>query len=77
MVVSQEPAMGFSQNNFSLDTSESKWVWFLAAATAHDTKWLQHFSGGLTRFHSFSAAFPIITRQCRESAAQSDPWNKL
>jgi len=24
MVVSQEPAMGFSQNNFSLETSESK-----------------------------------------------------
>ena len=37
MVVSQEPAMGFSQNNFSLETSESR-VRFLAAATAHDTK---------------------------------------
>jgi hypothetical protein len=35
--------------------------------------WLRHFSGNLTRFHSFSAAFPIITCQCRESAAQSDP----
>ena len=76
MVVSQEPDMWFSQNNFSLDTLESKWVWFLAAATAHDTKWLwhfRHFSGGLTRFHSFRAVFPIITHQCCESAAQSDP----
>jgi hypothetical protein len=74
MVVSQEPAMGFSQNNFSLETSESKRVRLLAAATAHDTKWLQHFNGSLTRFHSFRTAFPIITCQCRESAAQSDPW---
>ena len=79
MVVGQEPAMGFSQNNFSLETSESKWVRFLAAASAHDTKWLRYFrhvSGGLTRFHSFSAAFPTITRQCRKSAAQSDPWGQ-
>jgi hypothetical protein len=38
MVVSQETAMGFSQNNFSLETSESKRVRLLAAATAHDTK---------------------------------------
>jgi hypothetical protein len=38
MVVGQEPAMGFSQNNFSLETLESKRVQFLAAATAHDTK---------------------------------------
>ena len=37
MVVGQEPAMGFSQNNFSLETSESEFR-FLAAATAHDTK---------------------------------------
>ena len=76
VVVGQEPAMGFSQNNFSLTTSESKWVRFLAAATAHDTKWLQHFrhfSSGLTCFHSFSAAFPIITCQCCKSAAQSEP----
>jgi hypothetical protein len=73
MVVGQEPAMGFSQNNFSLETSESKWVRFLAAATAHDTKWLRHFSGGVMRFNSFSVAFLIIMCQCRESAAQSDP----
>jgi hypothetical protein len=38
MVVSQEPAMGFSQNNFSLETSESKRVRFLAAATTRDKK---------------------------------------
>jgi hypothetical protein len=69
MVVSQEPGMGFSQNNFSLEKSESKRVRFLAAATAHDC-------GGLMRFQSFSAAFPSITRQCRESAAQSDPCFK-
>ena len=75
MVVGQEPAMGFSQTNFSLETSESKQVRFLAAVTAHDTKWLRHFSGSLTHFHSFSAAFPIIMCQCRESAAQSDPCN--
>ena len=74
MVVSQEPAMGFSQNNFSLETSESKRVRFLAATTTRDTKWLRHFSGGLTRFHSFSAAFPIITCQCCESTVQSDLW---
>ena len=70
--------LGFSQNNFSLERAESKWVRFLAAATAHDTKWLwhfRHFSDGLTCFHSFSSSFVIITRQCRESAAQSDPWS--
>jgi hypothetical protein len=38
MVVGQKPAMGFSQNNLSLETSESKRVKFFAAATAHDMK---------------------------------------
>jgi hypothetical protein len=38
MVVGQEPAMGFSQNNFSLKTTESECVRILATATAHDTK---------------------------------------